>query len=124
MGTSVGKIFLSTDGGATFNLLETFPEQNNEFADLQFLDINTGYCCYDNKVYKTTDGGITWNTVATIANDTVVEIYFKDASHGKISRRFAQIEDTQINADGTQQICASTRENRSAKKDFPPMNAD
>jgi photosystem II stability/assembly factor-like uncharacterized protein len=79
--TEAGQVYKSTDAGVNFSLLTVFSPAN-AFADIHFVDDNTGYVSYDKKIFKTSDGGITWQTVVTMATKTFIEINFTDANHG------------------------------------------
>lgn len=76
------EIYKSTDGGKNYSLLSSLPFVDTYYTDIQFIDSNTGYMCYANKVYKTTNGGVSWQVVATVASTKFNEVYFLDANHG------------------------------------------
>lgn len=79
---SDGKIFQSTDGGATFNLKAALTTLSGKFMDIHFTDANTGYISYGNRLYKTTDAGTNWQVIVGLETSTIAEIYFSDATHG------------------------------------------
>jgi len=80
-GCSSGKIYKSIDGGSNFILLKDFTNGNN-LSDLHFIDANTGYFSYSNRIYKTIDAGINWQVVVALGESFVTEIHFTDATHG------------------------------------------
>jgi photosystem II stability/assembly factor-like uncharacterized protein len=82
-GCSDGNVFKSIDGGTSFSLLASFPAYGDKnYLDLCFIDANTGYACYSNRIYKTSDGGNTWLKVVALGNSFFVEIHFIDANNG------------------------------------------
>jgi len=76
-----GKLFKSTDGGTTFNLLKTLGTETG-FTDIHFLTEQVGYLSCGHYIYKTTDAGVNWTKVASTARLLISEIHFTDASHG------------------------------------------
>ena len=60
-----GSIYVSANGGTTFSSRLYYTQTYwfvNDFVDMYFTDINTGYIAFDRAtdVLKTIDGGITW----------------------------------------------------------------
>lgn len=76
-----GKLFKSVDGGANFVLKTTFTG-SLFYQDVHFVDANTGYACYVNRIYKTSDGGTSWQQVVALGEGNIIEVYFTDATHG------------------------------------------
>ncbi|MEZ4808261.1 MAG: T9SS type A sorting domain-containing protein [Flavobacteriales bacterium] len=61
-GTQTGRIYRSTDGGATWTLMQSGLSSGTAVLRIQFLDVEVGYasCSGSNRVIKSTDGGLTW----------------------------------------------------------------
>ncbi|MCT4139113.1 IPT/TIG domain-containing protein [Elizabethkingia anophelis] len=87
----VVKMFKTTNGGMTWNLVNDFPgmKRNLSFA---FIDANNGYASSDNKIYVTQDGGTTWTLDHTSAANIQKLGYANNClyafSDGKIERKF------------------------------------
>ncbi len=79
--TRTGQVYKSIDGGVNFTLLTTFVAANS-FADIHFVNADTGYVSIDKKIYRTTDGGNTWQTVVSLGTGVLSEVHFTDANHG------------------------------------------
>lgn len=78
-----GMVIKSTDGGLNFNLVHRFSQTSERaYLDLHFLDSNTGYACYNNRLYKTIDGGNSWSVEVATNGDNIIEIHFLDKQHG------------------------------------------
>ena len=79
--------FKSVDGGNNFSLIHSFPYLGNAASsivpDIHFIDANTGYVNWGNRIYKTTNGGTSWTPVVSLGGSSyIVEIHFTDANHG------------------------------------------
>jgi photosystem II stability/assembly factor-like uncharacterized protein len=63
-GSLTGKIFRSTDGGASWAQMNSGQPTSNFITAIQFLDTQTGYAsCSGGEMLKSTDGGLTWQSV-------------------------------------------------------------
>jgi len=85
------KLIKTTDGGATWNEVNTGITSNAIFQDVYFVDDNLGFAVYRDPfngdgAIKTTNGGTTW-TPLNINNDKYDKgyIYFADENLGFIS---------------------------------------
>ena len=66
----------SIDGGQNWTLIN-----NNVFmTNFCFKDENTGWYCYQNKIYKTIDGGVNWNLdyCCNSSINTIMNITYKN----------------------------------------------
>lgn len=73
---SNSKFMKSIDGGQNWTLIN-----NNVFmTNFCFKDENTGWYCYQNKIYKTIDGGVNWNLdyCCNSSINTIMNITYKN----------------------------------------------
>ena len=78
-----GAVFKSTDGGRNFSKIASlYYSATDKYLDIHFVDSNTGYACYQSRIYKTTDGGATWVKVVGLVQSQIIEVHFTDANHG------------------------------------------
>lgn len=84
VGTQSGKIYRSTDAGATWTLMASGQTTTNYITAIQFVDENVGYAsCYGGgKVLKSEDGGLTWVSVAPVELVLIRDLHFSDAMTG------------------------------------------
>lgn len=84
VGTQSGKIYRSTDAGATWTLMASGQSTSNYITAIQFVDENVGYAsCYGGgKVLKSVDGGLTWTSVAPEPLVFIRDLHFSDAMTG------------------------------------------
>lgn len=90
IGYQVGymKFYKSTDGGDTWNVVYTFP-QDDYLYEVQFLDDNIGFIAGDNYmsdpdegfVYKTTNGGSSWDKIM-IDTKAIYNLHFVNKTVG------------------------------------------
>ncbi len=61
-GVTAAVVVKSGDGGSTWSVLSTIPDENANEGGLFFLDEKTGYLTthYAKSAYRTVDGGLTW----------------------------------------------------------------
>ncbi|HEY0976926.1 MAG TPA: YCF48-related protein [Flavobacteriales bacterium] len=83
-GTGAGRVYRSTDAGATWTLMDSGLGASNDIHAIQFLDTQTGYltCAGGGTVRKSTDGGLTWQESWGGANTTFLDMHFYDESTG------------------------------------------
>lgn len=84
VGTQSGRIYRSTDAGATWTLMQSGQSASNYITAIQFVDENIGYAsCYGGgKVLKSTDGGLTWTSIAPEPLVFIRDLHFFDALTG------------------------------------------
>jgi photosystem II stability/assembly factor-like uncharacterized protein len=83
-GSVTGKIVRSTDGGATWTLMQSGQSTNNYFTVIQFLDTETGYAsCAGGEMLKSVDGGLTWQGVGPFDQLVLMrDLHFYDTEVG------------------------------------------
>ncbi|HRO38945.1 MAG TPA: hypothetical protein PLZ25_03410, partial [Flavobacteriales bacterium] len=67
VGTQSGRIYRSTDAGATWSLMQSGQSSTNYITSIYFVDEHIGYAsCYGGgKILKSVDGGLTWQNLAS-----------------------------------------------------------
>ena len=75
-------VYKSIDGGVHFSLAGEVASSTQGYADIHFINANTGYLSTNKSIFATSDGGANWTKVVTMANDFVTEIHFIDSDHG------------------------------------------
>jgi len=76
-------IFLSTDGGQTYQLTGDMTYATVRATNVEILDANTFFVARSSgDIVKTTDGGANWDTLYTGTGQTISDIAFPDASTG------------------------------------------
>jgi photosystem II stability/assembly factor-like uncharacterized protein len=75
--------FRTIDGGAQWNLVETFAA---DISDMKFLNAATGYIssCGGN-VYRTTNSGLSWNAYNTGLSSCLSSIFFLNSQTGWVT---------------------------------------
>jgi len=75
--------FRTTNGGAQWNLVETFAA---DISDMKFLNAATGYvtACGGN-VYRTTNSGLSWNSFYTGSSSCLSSIFFLNSQTGWVT---------------------------------------
>jgi photosystem II stability/assembly factor-like uncharacterized protein len=83
-GPAEGKIYKTTDGGDTWNLLS--PGTNANFYGIDFYDLNLGWAVTSGVgiVTRTTDGGATWSP-QVVYDHSLLEVKFIDALNGWVA---------------------------------------
>ncbi|MDA3871743.1 MAG: YCF48-related protein, partial [Candidatus Marinimicrobia bacterium] len=56
-------VLKTTNGGSSWTVASTVSSSYDDYLNVYFTDVNTGYTTTDNGVYKTTDGGANWTSV-------------------------------------------------------------
>ncbi len=84
IGRQDGRIYRSTDGGATWNLMQSGQSTSNYITAIRFVDTQVGYAsCYGGgKVLKSIDGGLTWTSIAPEPLVFIRDLHFFDALTG------------------------------------------
>ncbi len=81
--TNAGRIVLTTNGGANWNLVYSM---SGGIWGLSFTDSLTGYACTSTgKVLKTIDGGYNWGEQNTPLSENLYEIHFPSAQTGYVA---------------------------------------
>ena len=83
-GFSNGNVYRSADGGQTFQPLPipTQDANKNMWLDLEFLDPDNGYACYNDLILHTANGGAKWDTAVYVKGKQFIELDFSDPNHG------------------------------------------
>jgi len=84
VGTQSGKIYRTTDAGATWTLMQSGQSTSNYITAIHFVDDQIGYAsCYGGgKVLKSVDGGQTWVSIAPVDLVFIRDLHFSDAMTG------------------------------------------
>lgn len=83
LGGRNGTLMKTTDGGITWNDLDFYPNVDyNQFGNLNFLSVDTGFIAGGTHVYKTTDGGTTWTAHSINQWATTTGTHFINDSTG------------------------------------------
>ncbi len=84
IGTQTGKIYRSTDAGATWTLMESGQSTSHYITAIQFVDTQIGYASAygGGKVLKSIDGGLTWTSIAPEPLVFIRDLHFYDAQTG------------------------------------------
>jgi photosystem II stability/assembly factor-like uncharacterized protein len=87
-GFSNGNVYRSADGGQTFQPLPipTQDANKNMWLDMEFLDPDNGYVCYNDLILHTANGGANWDTAVYSKGKQFVELDFSDPNHGDLYR--------------------------------------
>ncbi|MHB2148070.1 YCF48-related protein [Calditrichota bacterium LG25] len=84
-------IFLSQDGGKTYQQIANWTPNYVQFYSVQLLDENTVIAGgSDGHVTMTTDGGNSWNDIDLPAAHSVIFVYFVDQNTGYVFARDGQ----------------------------------
>ena len=82
---SIGRLFKSTDQGATsenFNPSVTY----DNFNDIHFPTQSTGYAVtWEGEIVKTTDAGSSWSVISSGQFERILSVWFTDATTGYIA---------------------------------------
>lgn len=84
IGTESGRIYRSTDAGATWTLMASGQSTSNYITDIHFVDTQIGYASAygGGKVLKSIDGGLTWVSIAPDPLVFIRDLHFTDALTG------------------------------------------
>lgn len=84
IGKQDGKIYRSTDSGATWSAMQSGQGTSNYITAIQFVDTQIGYAsCYGGgKVLKSVDGGLTWASIAPEPLVFIRDLHFFNALTG------------------------------------------
>lgn len=84
VGTQSGRIYRSTDAGATWSLMQSGQSSTNYITSIYFVDEHIGYAsCYGGgKILKSVDGGLTWQNLASEMSVFLRDLHFFDALTG------------------------------------------
>jgi photosystem II stability/assembly factor-like uncharacterized protein len=84
IGTYVGEIFRSTDGGMSWTRQEA-PAGSGLYADVVFTDVNTGTIVgSEGTILRTVDGGENWVAQNSGTSADLLGVSFTDANHGMV----------------------------------------
>jgi photosystem II stability/assembly factor-like uncharacterized protein len=83
-----GIICKTTDGGTTWNLLNTFTQWNTDIQQIQFVSVDSGFASFvtfptQSKLIRTRNGGTSWDTVL-FSQGQIVRFAFSNYSNGFI----------------------------------------
>jgi photosystem II stability/assembly factor-like uncharacterized protein len=76
IGSDVGKIFKSTNGGVNFSLCGI--TGYSTILKIKMIDLNTGYALDMTKLYKTTNGGTNWSMIASTTYSFNSMVFFNE----------------------------------------------
>ena len=82
IGSDVGKIYKSTNGGINFSLCGT--PGYSTIISIQMFDINNGFAMDGQKLYKTTNGGVNWVVLLSYTN-TLNSMHFFNENYGLLT---------------------------------------
>lgn len=84
IGTESGKIYRSTNAGATWALMASGQPTTNYITAIQFLDTQVGYAsCYQGNMLKSSDGGLTWQSTGPFDQVVLIQdLHFFDTTTG------------------------------------------
>lgn len=83
-GTQAGRIYRSTDAGASWTLMQSGLSSNTIVLRIQFIDAQLGYasCSGSSRVIKSTDGGLTWQDSSPALIASFRGMHWYDALNG------------------------------------------
>ncbi len=99
---AAGKIFKTTDGGQTWNMIYQNDVDGFSFTSVSFVNENIGYVAgSDATVVKTTDGGLNWNTII-ISGETndLKDVCFVDENTGWVISAVSSTSNVYKTSDG------------------------